>query len=339
MERVLIVGYGNIGKLHLQIARKVLPDAQIYVYRHKMVKEIPEFADGCLFRFDEISKFQPHISVIANPSPLHLEISRLLINLGSRVLIEKPISNSLEGVRELIDESDQKNSEIYVGYNLRFSDSLNIFTQMIMQGAIGELYSIICEVGQNLLTWRPQVDYRSTVSAQKKLGGGVLLELSHELDYLLANFGDIDTVKASLVKQSQLDIDVEDAAHMLFQFFPNKIGNTIIGIVSLDFIRHDSIRRYCAVGSKGSLEWDGINGRVKEFTINSHKWKRIYSQAPTREESYLAQWHEFLEHNKCNRKKLASGIDGLRVLQLIEAIKMSSNLEKSISPILDQIEI
>ena len=77
-----------------------------------------------------------------------------------------------------------------------------------------------CEIGQYLPLWRPGSDYRLGVSANRALGGGVLLELSHELDYLRWIFGDVDWVQASLERQSALEIDVEDTAHLLLSFMP-----------------------------------------------------------------------------------------------------------------------
>ena len=138
------------------------------------------------------------------------------------------------------------------GYNLRFSPSLMYFNELIKKNIVGQILSVRCEVGQYLPEWRPNKDYRKTVSANFHLGGGVLLELSHEIDYLRWIFGEVDWVRATLAQQSSLVFDVEDSAHLTLGFLPNENGRQLIGTLNLDFIRHDQTRACIAIGEKGA---------------------------------------------------------------------------------------
>ena len=93
----------------------------------------------------------------------------------------------------------------YKTVQLRFLETLQCFRAEMAAGRIGAVHAVRCEIGQYLPAWRPDADYRTTVSAQKALGGGVLLELSHELDLLRWVFGEVDWLSAWIGRQSALE--------------------------------------------------------------------------------------------------------------------------------------
>ena len=214
IERVLIVGHGSIGKRHLRLARELLPDSDIRVLRHRDEKSIPEYADGIFRRMEDAVMFSPNLAVIANPATHHVNSALLLARAGAHLLIEKPLSQSVDRVKELLDISIENGCVIAIGYNLRFLPSLQFFRNRLLEGKIGKVLSVRCETGQYLPSWRPEIDYRQSVSARQELGGGVLLELSHEFDYLRWIFGEIDWVEGVISQSGCLDIDVEDNAQM-----------------------------------------------------------------------------------------------------------------------------
>jgi len=172
LARILIVGLGSIGKRHLRLAREILPDAEIWVLRHQHCQEIPEYSDGCFHALKQACEFKPQAAIIANPAPFHLEIANALADVGTHLLIEKPLSHNVEGVKQLISKMHVYEQHLQIGYNLRFLPSLKAFRDQIHGGAIGRVLSVRCEIGQYLPSWRPDSDYRQTVSAQQSLGGG-----------------------------------------------------------------------------------------------------------------------------------------------------------------------
>jgi len=324
IKRILLVGLGSAGTRHLRLAREQFPNADIRILRHKSENTTPEFSDGCFTTIEEAIAFSPQIAVITNPATLHIAIAQPLAEKGVHLLIEKPLADSHEGIAHLIETCKERDAILMVGYNLRYSASLQFFRELLRQGAIGEFLSVRCEVGQFLPSWRPNKDYRQVVSAKKELGGGVLLELSHELDYLRWIFGDIDWVRATLSQQSELDIDVEDSAHLTVGFLHSNNKHRLIGTVNLDFIRHDQTRSCTVIGKKGSLQWNGLTGKVKLFEENSTKWKTLFDQNSQQDDMYLAEWQDFLD---CVSKKLVptvTGEDGLRVVEIIEAVRLSA---------------
>ena len=320
-----------MGSRHLRIAREQFPTAEIKVFVHRELSEIPEFSVGYLVTIVEVIQFAPQIAVIANPSSLHIPIAQTLAQVSAHLLIEKPISNLLDGVYELIETCKEHHCVLLMGYNLRYLRSLQEFRELIHKGIIGEVVSVRCEVGQYLPIWRPESDYRQGVSARKELGGGVLLELSHELDYLRWIFGDIDWVRATLTKQSSLEIDVEDSAHLTLGFLSRTSHGQLVGTLSMDFIRHDQTRVCLAIGSKGSLRWDGVTGVVSVFEEGTSSWKALLTHTPLKDETYVAEWQEFVNCINMGTAPSVTGQDGLRVLEIIESARISAGSGTQVS--------
>jgi len=323
--RILIVGLGSVGTRHLRIARQLFGGAEIKVLRHTSTKFIPEFSDGIFTTIKEAIEFKPNIAVISNPATLHIETAQALAMVGSHLLVEKPLSTSLIGVNELIETSKQGGTLLTIGYNLRFSPSLMQFKKLLAEGIIGRALSVRCEVGQYLPSWRTESDYRQSVSGKSELGGGVLLELSHELDYLRWIFGEIAWVRATLSRQSNLEIDVEDSAHLILGFSPNTKGQQLTSVVNLDFIRHDHIRLCTVIGENGSLRWNGVTGEVEIFRKDALEWFELFRHLPQRDETYASEWKDLLYCINEKRIPTVTGEDGLRVIEIIEAARKSAN--------------
>ncbi len=323
INRILIVGYGSIGKRHLRLMRELVPNADIRVLRHEKTFEIPEFSNGCFYSVDEAIAFGPQVAIIASPAPFHISTAMSLASVGVHLLVEKPLSSSLNGVLDLIKFCKKQNIILMIGYNLRFLPSLQKFRNSLHDGIIGKILSVRCEVGQYLPTWRPDNDYRRGASANRHLGGGVLLELSHELDYLRWIFGEIDWVKATLSRQSLLEIDVEDTAHLTLGFAPPLDGPQLVGVLSLDFIRHDTTRLCTAIGERGSLRWNALDDQVSIYEVNTKNWRELFCQPSGNDDSYKAELNSFIECAINHKPPMISGEDGFKVLQVIEAARNS----------------
>lgn len=324
INRILIVGLGSIGKRHLRLARELLPNADIRVLRHQECAFIPEHANGCFSNLDQAITFAPHIAVIASPATFHIGAAQLLARAGVHLLVEKPLSASLDGVPQLLETCREQKTVLLIGYNLRFLPSLQRFRDLLNANVIGKVISVRCEIGQYLLSWRPDTDYRQGVSARRELGGGVLLELSHELDYLRWIFGEIDLVKATLSRQSSLEVNVEDMAHLILCFAPIEDGSQLIGTLNMDFVRHDTTRLCTAIGENGSLRWNGLTGVVEQLDAGEKEWSERYRHQHQRDDSYLAEWQHFLSCVNEQKAPMITGEDGLMVLQIIEAARQSS---------------
>lgn len=324
IERILIVGLGSIGKRHLRLARELLPDADIRVLRHRECVSVPEYADGCFADLEQAVAFAPQIAVISSPATLHMKAALPLAQAGVHLLVEKPLSASTEGVAELLEACRKQGNVLLTGYNLRFLPSLRKFRELLSADIVGPVLSVRCEIGQYLPSWRPDADYRQGVSARRELGGGALLELSHELDYLRWIFGEVDWVKAAIGRQSRLEIDVEDTAHLILGFAPRQDDTRLIGTLNMDFIRHDTTRCCTAIGERGSLRWNGLSGVVELFEAGGKEWHELFRHQHQRDDSYQAEWRHFLNCANGQEAPLVNGEDGLRVLRIIDAAHQSA---------------
>lgn len=336
--RFLVVGYGSIGRRHVNILAALNLCSQIVVASRRKGSELPadsRWNESVIFveTIEEALKFRPECAILANPSSMHLEVALRLAREGIHLFIEKPLSNSLLGISELFALCKLREVCLHIGYNLRFLPTLQFFRSQLRNGRIGKILSVRCEVGQYLPTWRPQQAYQDSVSAQKKLGGGVLLELSHEIDYLRWIFGEVVEVTAVIEKLSCFEIDVEDTVMLLLKSKFEKLGEDIIISLNMDFYRHDVTRKCTAIGDKGTLLWDGVAGAVAVCNLDEGEWQSLYSDKPERDLTYILEIQNFIkciaEHESSGLH--ASGEDAEKVLQIIEAAKRSAMQRRTIT--------
>lgn len=315
-----------MGLKHLKIIRKSLPHSQIFLFsdRGNDNFKLSSLADGFFCDFDEVIDFSPQIVVIANAASNHLRVIKKLKKLHAHFLVEKPVTHNLENTSDTLKNILGQNRVFHVGYNLRFFDALIQFKEIISGNKLGSILSIRAEVGQYLPDWRDGLDYKKSVSAQKKLGGGVLLELSHEIDYLRWIFGDAKSVSAFVNKASNLDIDVEDQAILKIKF--NDAGsknNEVVATLHMDFFRRDVSRCCTVIGSKSTLQIDFVSGEIYFFDQKSGNWEAIYKSSNSIQETYVAQWQSFIDCIKRKKQPQVSIMDALEVISIIEGAKKS----------------
>ena len=323
--KILIVGYGNIACRHIINIKTLLPNSEIKVLRQYSKKCIigNSAISQTFFEMDEVIKWKPDVTFITSPAPLHIETAIIFAELGSHLYIEKPLSDSICRIKELEGKIASRNLISMVGYNLRFNKALLALKKAVDNDVLGKIYSIKAEVGQWLPAWRPLKDYRKTVTARKELGGGAILELSHEIDYLRFIFGEISAVTCIASKQSNLDIDVEDNAEILLKFY-----NGIITNLHLDLIRHDVTRTCTVLGENGTILLDIISCSLKMYSSETKKWAELYvDSAYDSNETYLACLSKFFESIKNNNSTTIPISEGINSLKVALAAK-KSNIEK-----------
>lgn len=327
INRILIIGSGNIARRHQEIARNIFPKSKIIFFSRSLKSdeangiEVVSDDDGAI-------QFRPDLTVICCPSTLHLHYASLFMKNGSHILCEKPLSNSLDKKSiSIISKLIETTGKVFLlGYNLRFLESLIFFKGQVAGGHIGKILSVSAEVGQYLPDWRPNKPYQDSVTANQDLGGGVLLELSHEIDYLSWIFGNIVWLFANVSKQSNLKISVEDTAHFIFEFSgTQKIPAKIMGVLMMDLTRRD-VRRSCmVVGELGSLYWDGVRCVVEYFRGGNKEWEELYKNPKDLSNSYIKEW-EYLKYCIDNKVNAIPGLhEGESVLSIIEASRISSS--------------
>lgn len=324
LNKIVIIGLGSIGLRHLNLIKKLHPNIEIAVLTSRNLEETSKIDLIKLKNLDEVFEFEPSIAIISNAASNHVATARKLCESKIDLFIEKPLSTKLEGVFELIETRNLNNNILAVGYNLRFLPSLQNFKSMIDSGLIGKIYSIRSEVGQYLPEWRPHTDYRASVSAQAEFGGGVLLELSHEIDYLSWIFGNVVWTRATLSQQSDLELDVEDNANLILGIENPATERVVITSLNMDFIRRDPIRMCTVIGEKGTLRWDGLKNIIELYKSQENGWEKVYGDKVDISQTYELQWQNFLACVANRQPPLVSVEDGLKVLEVIEACRKSA---------------
>ena len=324
MNRVAIFGYGSIGRRHLATVRESMPSAEILVCSSQKLGSEP-FASTSSFA--DVTDFKPDLAIICGAASTRFDAIEALPAHTRGILIEKPLAVDYQQGLALSAEIDRKGYFAQAGYNLRFSQSLAVFKSRIQAGHLGDVLSVRAETGQHLGSWRIGQDYRSTVSAQNALGGGVLRELSHELDYLTWIFGKVAWVSAWHGRQSSMEIDVEDTAHITLGFEGFDRVRPVIGQLNLDFVRHDHTRRVSALCESGTLRWDGVLGRVEQWCAGDSDWEVLHEDAPEAPSTYTLQWESFLRALETGAGVGASVLEAVEVLSVIDTIRSSSEAE------------
>ena len=196
----------------------------------------------------------------------------------------------------------------------------------IADGAIGRLIGLRAEVGQYLPDWRPGSDYRQGVSARRDLGGGVVLELSHELDYVRWLGGEIQFVSAATGNLGGLDIDVEDSAEIVLGFADGAIGS-----VHLDMVQRSPTRTCKVIGTDGTLEWDGIRGHTRLFSAADDAWTDLYGPSDVGvDEMYVKELAQFIRCVVDGEAVPVDGAEGRRIVELALAVKQSADAGQTI---------
>ncbi len=329
-ERYLLVSLGSIGRRHLRNLRQLRPEATIAVLRQQARIDdvaLPEGANVLFRDIEEAIAFAPAAAIIAGPASAHIPIALRLAVGGVHLFLEKPISDSSDEVESLIDLCRTRELTLMVGYNLRFLPSLNQAKQCLESGLIGDVRMVRAEVGQYLPDWRPGIDYRQSVSARAELGGGVLLELSHELDYLYWFFGIPDFVTARGGRYGDLEIDVEDTVELVMEYAcPARLVS-----VHLDMIQRAPTRQCRFVGTEGTLLWDGLTDRIDLFQAGAGSWETIATQRfEDRNQMYIEELAHFLRCVAQGGQPLINGRNGLDVLSVIQAAKTSMAMSRSV---------
>lgn len=322
VSRIAILGFGSSGRRFSQIISDSEPESQVLVYSSQ------DLSDTSLTQTRDLAavgSFRPEIALICGPASHRVEMVEALPPKMSGIFIEKPLALSVEDGLLVNEAVLRRGAVSHVGYNLRFSSSLAFFRARVRAGDCGIVLSVRAETGQYLPDWRPKRDYRSTVSAQRALGGGVLNELSHEIDYLNWIFGPMSWVSGWTGKQSELEIDVEDCAHLTLGFAGFGNQPTFVGQLDLDLFRHNPTRTVTALGEKGTLRWDGISGLVEWWGQGSDRWVSVFAETLDATSTYKEMWHSF--RNSISSENVhTDGLESaLLVLRLIEAARESDS--------------
>lgn len=316
MKTVAVVGMGSIAKRHLANLRHLHPTAKVYaVSASGNNTTLPENADAVV-SLDQLIACAPDYVIIASPAPYHVDIAQKLLAQDIAVLIEKPLAHNVQTCLSLQAFcEDQARHAVAVGYCLRFLPSAQVVKDYLDQGLLGTLYNVHANVGQYLPGWRTDKNYKDSVSASKELGGGALLELSHELDYLHWLLGDLTVQHSWLRTTDELGLAVEDIANLVLLSEKN-----VYVSVHLDFIQKSTQRNCEFIGQHGRLVWDLLANTVMLYHATGKD--TLYAEPGYNKNGmYLAMLTAFENLSQGGISALATVASATNVVQLIDDAK------------------
>ena len=323
--KFLIAGLGSIGRRHLRNLQ-LLGERDIILYRtHRSTLPDEEFSE---FKVEtDLESALDHdvdAVIVSNPTSLHLEVAMPAAKRGCHLLLEKPISHSLAGISELTNAVKDEQVNVLIGYQFRFHLSLQKIKELLESGAIGRPIYARSHWGEYLPNWHPWEDYRKGYSARTDLGGGVILTLSHPLDYLRWLFGEVEEVWASSGSLGDLELDVEDTAEIILQFSKGMVAS-----VHLDYIQQPPNHHLEVIGTDGTIQWNNSDGAVRWYQSDNNAWQTwLAPKEFERNDMFLAQMRHFLAVARGETTPVCSLDDGIQALRIALAALESGQSKK-----------
>lgn len=327
MNKYLVIGSGSIARRHIKNLRVLFPEAEVgCVSASGRTLDAGETqASYLLPNIEAALDWRPRFAIIASPAPFHLDHALVFLRQGIPVLVEKPITDSLARLDAHAVELLAYSGSLEVSYNLRYLSSAKRMKELVAGGIAGTPHSISIDLGQYLPDWRPQDDYRKNVSANKTLGGGVLLELSHEFDYLTWIFGKFDQAYGLVANSGTLDIDVEDKVDVLLSR-----ADGLVAHLHLDFLQRKATRRCKLIGSQGNIVWDLIANNIWLETNNGSQLL-FDGTGFDRNQMYLEQLQHFAAIAEGNAVPNVGFDNAAYTMKMIDAIRASAELKAPVS--------
>lgn len=302
--KIVIVGNGSIGNKYKQILKDNFKYSKIFLIPSRKFLTNNNISSSYLSLF---KKNHFDLAIVCSPANMHIKHSIMLANYKINLLIEKPLSSAISKEIYHLKNIINKNKIIcHVGYMFKFSRAAQELKKNILIKKIGNLRyaEIICH--SYLPYWRKK-NYKYSVSVQKKLGGGVINELSHEIHLSRWFFGIPKIIAAYNFNSEKLDMDCEDNSISILKYSKN-----FQLFMSLSFSKKNNERYIFISGTKGEIKWDIIKNNI---VIKTKKRKKVIKFKY--ENLYLKQLNYILKI----KKHLVSFQEGIDVLKLIFKIK------------------
>jgi predicted dehydrogenase len=329
--KYLIAGFGSIGRRHFRNLL-TLGERDILVY-HTHQSTLPDDElEGFPVESDlrVALAYEPDAVIISNPTALHLDVAIPSAQCGCHLLIEKPISHSLARLDELEGAAQQNQCRVLIGYQFRFHPGLQQVKKLLDEGAIGKPVSAHAHWGEYLPNWHPWEDYKHGYAARPELGGGVVLTLSHPLDYLRWLLGEVESLSA-FTGRVGLNLPVEDTAEIALRYTSGALGS-----IHLDYLQRPASHWLEIIGTLGSLRWDNADGLVRLTRVGAQD-KAVSQQEFYPPEGFGRNWmfldelRHFCEVASGKAEPVCTLQDGIQSLRLsLRALASSQQASKNI---------
>lgn len=300
--KILIIGLGSIAKRHISVLRQILPNSELFALRSNKDAPVYDHVKN-LYRIEEIKDYDFRFVIISNPTIYHKDTIKKLIQFKLPLFIEKPVHASLD-LDNILQKIKKEKIKTYIACNLRFLDTLKYLKEQILFGETKKINEVNVYCGSYLPEWRPDQNFRDIYSANAELGGGVHLDLIHELDYTYWLFGKPKKVFRFFSKQSSLNISAYDYANYLLEY-----DGFCVNII-LNYFRRDAKRNIELVFEDETLNVNLLNNKIES------KNKIIFSSDQRIYDTYELQMQYFIDTINKDLKPFNTIEEGYEVLKI-----------------------
>ncbi len=326
--KILIAGLGSIGRRHLRNLA-ALGEKDILLYRTGRSTMPDDELKGYPVESDLRAALahKPEAVLVTNPTALHLDVAIPAAEAGCHILLEKPISHSMERVDELRHVVQRNGVRVLTAYMFRFHAILGEVKRLLDEGAIGKPVSARAVYGDYLPRWHPWEDFHKAYSARPELGGGVIFTLCHPIDYLRWLFGEVEQVWAFTGQNGNLGIETEDTAQAGLRF-----AGGLLASLHLDYLQRPAVHYLEIVGTQGNISWDYYTNQAILAPAGKEPATLQGDTEDIRSPMFVEEMRHFLRVVKDGETPRCTLEDGIRSLQICLAIHKSASSELIIHP-------
>ena len=311
--RVLIAGVGSIGQRHLRCFQatgraelslcEINDELRQTIQQRYGVERV--YAD-----FEQALGAEHDAVVIATPAPLHVSLATRAVQAGLHVLIEKPLSTSLDGLEDLAALVHTKGVTVGVAYTFRHYPVLAEMREAIRSGRFGKPLHMMSFTGQNFPTYRPA--YRQTYYTRRETGGGAIQDaLTHVLNAGEWLVGPIDRLAADAARQALDGVEVEDTVNLIARH------GDVLAAYSLNQYQAPNEHSMTVVCQRGTVRCEPYKHRWRWMVEpqGDGEWQDEQHEPLERDSLFIMQAKSFLDAIQAKREPACTLQEGIQTLK------------------------
>ena len=312
-NRWLIVGSGAIAARHVECVSQLLGNVSFARLSSSggppASWAIDRMVENVFYDWDSALAWAPDACIVANAASGHIEALEKLLNFGVPVLVEKPLASGLSGTERVVDLARRSGHPVLVGYYLRFHPAVKSVMRLLDSGVLGSTIQCTAVVGQHVADWRDRTAEES-VSLSGQLGGGALLELSHEIDLSIALMGSVRETSGFTITPNGYEVDMAASLSLLHE--------SGVSSISLNMLQRPAQRSMTVVTTEGSVSADLITGKATTALTNGQV---TVEQNLSPVEMYLDQMRHFLDCITGAAQPVSDLSSAIAVLECVEIVQ------------------
>ncbi len=311
--KALVIGSGSIGRRHAQNLKCLGVDVTLSDIDTELVKKTCE-QEGytpCNNLDDAIASGTYDLALVCTPNHLHIPLAQKIAEAKINLFIEKPLSHSYDGVDHLLATAAKNDIIASVGFMLRFEPGLQYLKKIVDPGNVS---FIQVEGASYMPLWRPGVDYRNVYSSHKSMGGGVILDAVHEMDYICWLLGYPLRIWSAHGKYSSIEMDAEDTLMMVFSYHDKLVS------LHSDYLQR-KYTRHCKICDRDGYTIEWIFGEsVREFSPDGERLFS-YKDTFTTNQLYLDEMRQFIDCIRTGTPSQSTLRNGAEILRIALSAK------------------